>query len=333
MSQSQERPPSHKDKLPVGAKGREKSSALISQRSPQAFSREKSPRPLSWVGAGVKLSSRRVKEKEGEGRGFQFAPPSEVASDKLPKKRKNNHSEKIQSDKDKQQRLDSSDAGKGAGALLPEVQEKAADNFQTQEGQVKTSHRDGKPAASLPAMEEAEVEEEFEPPTMPFEAYLTYDQPLRETKKKSVKISSTALEGKGLKKEDSKSASENLDSVQELSKVNANKSERPQLSGADGAKRKRVPADASAVLPDSWLPRAQPGYRPLPAFELMSSSQQKQRAEEEEAGSATPRMDSKMQVFSGSKWACLRKMMTLRQQRILVLRNNLKSLFREGGGR
>lgn len=331
MSQSEERPPSHKDKRPVGAKGREKSSALISQRSPQAFSREQSPRPLSWEGAGGKLSSRSVKEKEGEGPGFQLSPPSELASDKLPKKRKNNHSEKTQSDKDKQQRLDSLDAGKGAGALLPEVQEKVADNFQTQDGKVRTSQRDRKPAGSLPDVEEAEMEEGFEPPTMPFEAYLTYDQPLRKTKKKSVKISSTALEGKGLRKKDSKSASENLDSVQELPKVNANKSEKPQLSGADGAKRKKVPADASAVLPDPWLPRVQPGYRPLPAFELMSSSQLKQRADEEEAGFATPRMNAKMHVFSGSKWACLRKMMTLRQQCILVLRNNLNSLFRVGG--
>uniref|UniRef100_A0A671F3K2 Elongin-A n=1 Tax=Rhinolophus ferrumequinum TaxID=59479 RepID=A0A671F3K2_RHIFE len=330
VSKSEEHPPSHKDKCP-GAKGREKSSALISQRSHQVFSRKKSPRPLSWEGAGVKLSPRSVKEKEGEGRGFQFSPPSEMASDKLPKKRKSNHSEKTQSDKDKRQHLDSLDAGKRAGALLPEGQEKVADNLQTQEGKVKTSHRDGTPAGSLPDTEEAEMEEEFEPPTMPFEAYLTYDQPPRKKKKKIVKISSTALEGKGLKKKDSKSASENLDSVQELPKVNANKSEKPQLSGAHGAKLKKVPADASSVLPDLWLPRVQPGYRPLPAFELMSSSQLKQRAEEEEAGFATPRVNSKMQVFSGSKWTCLRKMMTLRQQCILVLRNNLNSLLRVGG--
>ncbi|XP_035866146.1 elongin-A-like [Phyllostomus discolor] len=42
-------------------------------------------------------------------------------------------------------------------------------------------------------------------------------------------------------------------------------------------------------------------------------------------------MNSKMQVFSGSKWACLCKMMTLRQQCIQGLRNSINLLFRVGG--
>lgn len=42
-------------------------------------------------------------------------------------------------------------------------------------------------------------------------------------------------------------------------------------------------------------------------------------------------MNSKMQVFSGSKCAYLAKMMTLRQQCIWVLKNNINSIFKVGG--
>lgn len=45
--------------------------------------------------------------------------------------------------------------------------------------------------------------------------------------------------------------------------------------------------------------------------------------EEEEAGFTGRRMNSKMQVYSGSKCAYLPKMMTLHQQCIRVLKNNI----------
>lgn len=330
VNQSKEHPLSHK-----GAKGHEESSASISRRSRQAFSKEESPRPLSREDAKGKSSSCGVK-KDREGRGFQkFSPPSEVASVNSLKKRKRNHSEKTQLDKDKQPRLDSLGSGKRAARPLPDVKDKVADNLKLQEGNVKTSHWDKKSAGSLPNMEETDVEEEFEPPTMSFEAYLTYDQPPRKKKKKSMKTSTTVLEGKGLKKKDSKSASENLDLFRQLPKVTANESEKPQPPGADGAELKKVPADASPAWPDLPLRRVLPNYRPLPALEWMSS-QAKERApsslrEEEEAEFTGNRTNSKMRVFSGSKKTYLRKMMTLRQQCIQVLRNNLNSLFRVGG--
>lgn len=47
VSQSKGRQSSQRDKVLVGAKGHEKSSALLGQKSRQAFSREESPRPLS----------------------------------------------------------------------------------------------------------------------------------------------------------------------------------------------------------------------------------------------------------------------------------------------
>lgn len=45
--------------------------------------------------------------------------------------------------------------------------------------------------------------------------------------------------------------------------------------------------------------------------------------EEDEAGFTGRRMNSKMQVYSGSKCAYLPKMMTLHQQCIRVLKNNI----------
>ena len=86
----------------------------------------------------------------------------------------------------------------------------------------------------------------------------------------------------------------------------------------------------------SPLPRISAKYHPLPASRLMSSFQPKQKAlsspqKEEEVGFTGCRMNSKMQVFSGSKCAYLAKMMTLRQQCIWVLKNNINSIFKVGG--
>lgn len=313
VSQSEEHPLSHKS-----AQGHETSSASICRRSHQAFSKEGSPRPLSREDAEEKSSSRGVK-KDREGRSFQkFSPPSEVASVNSLKKRKCNRSEKTQSDKGKQPRLDSLGTGKGAVRPLPEVKDKVAD-LKPQEGDVKTSYWDKKSAGSLHNVEETDMEEEFKPPAMSFEAYLTYDQPPRKKKKK-----------------DSKSARENLDLFQQLPKVMANKSEKPQPPGADGVRLKKVPADASSpAWPDLPLCRVLPSYCPLPACEWMSA-QAEERApsslqKEEEAAFTGERMNSKMRVFSNSKRTCLWKRMTLRQQCIQVLRNNLDSLFRVGG--
>lgn len=333
VRQSGEHPPSCKDKRPAGAKGQQ-SCALSSRRCHQAFSAEESPRPRSWEGADSEPSSLGVKEKDREGGGFQkFPPPSQMASDSLLKKRKRHHPEKTQGGESEQPHLHGSDTAKGEGGPPPELRGKLATHSETPGGEATASRELRRPAGSGPGVQRADTDEELEPPTMSFEAYLTYDQPPRKKKKRRVKLSFAALGGKGLEQKDSKttSAGANVPSVQELPKVNAPKSGKRPLTRADGAKLGKVPAGACPVLPELWSPRVQPSYSPLPALELMSSSQLKQRVEEEEAGFTRRRMNSKMQVFSGSKWARLRTIMTLRQQCIQVLRNNLNSLFGVGG--
>nr|XP_003415428.1 elongin-A [Loxodonta africana] len=336
VSQSKEHKSSHKEKRLLDAKGDDKSSALSREKSHKAISKEENRRPFSGDSTKEKPpSSGAKKEKEREGSNIKkkLLPSLEVASDNHLKKPKHKDSEKTKSDKNKQS-LDSLDTGRGAGDPVPKAKEKASNNLKTQEGKLKTSYLDRKSVGSFPKAEEADMDDEFEQPTMSFESYLSYDQP-RKKKKKIVKTSATALGEKGLKKSDSKSTSKNLDSAQKLPKVNENKSEKLQPSGAESAKLKKVPTDVLPVLPDLPLPMIQANYRPLPSFELISL-QPKRKAlsspqEEEEAGFTGRRMNSKMQVYSGSKCAYLPKMMTLHQQCIRVLKNNIDSIFEVGG--
>ncbi|XP_060061513.1 elongin-A isoform X1 [Erinaceus europaeus] len=331
MSQNKEHKSSHKDKHLADARGDEKSS-LSREKSHKVLSKEENLRPLSRDSTKDKLPSSGIrKEKEKEGSTKKFLPPLEGASDNHLKKPKHKDSEKAKSDKTKKS-LNSLDIGKGAADLLPKVKDKISNNVKTQEGKVK-SHSDRK-AGALPKVEETDMDDEFEQPTMSFESYLSYDQP-RKKKKKIVKTSASALGQKGLKKNDSKSTSKNLDSVQKLPKVNENKSEK-QPSGASSAKLKKVPTEVLPALPDLPLPVIQTNYRPLPSLELMSSLQPKRKAlssphDEEEAGFTGRRMNSKMQVYSGSKCAYLPKMMSLHQQCIRVLKNNIDSIYEVGG--
>ena len=248
-SQSKEHRSSHKEKRPADARGDEKSS-LIKEKSHKVVSKEENRRPTSGDSTKEKPPSgvRKEKEKEGSAK-KKVLPALEVASDNHLKKPKPRDSEKTKSDKNKQS-LENSDMGKGAGDLLPKAKEKVSNNLKTQEGKVKPSHSDRKSVASFPKGEEADSDDEFEKPTMSFESYLSYDQP-RKKKKKIVKTSTTTPGEKGLKKNDSKSTSKNLDSVHKLPKVNENKPEKLPPVGADSAKLKKV-TPAAPSTQSTW---------------------------------------------------------------------------------
>ncbi|XP_036304395.1 elongin-A isoform X2 [Pipistrellus kuhlii] len=332
VSQNKEHKSPHKEKRPVGARGEEKS-PLSREKSHKAISKEETRRPLSGDGTKEKAPSSGIKkEKDREGSSKKFLSPLETASDNHRKKPKHKDAEKTKSDKNKQS-LDSLDRGKGAGDLPPKAKEKVSNNLKTHEGKGKTPS-DRKSGGSLPRVEETDVDDEFEQPTMSFESYLSYDQP-RKKKKKVVKASTATAGEKALKKKDSKSTSKSVDAVPKSPKVNENKSERHQAAGAEAAKPRKVPTDVLPVLPDLPLPVIQANYRPLPSLDLIASFQPKRKAhssqEEDEAGFTGRRMNSKMQVYSGSKCAYLPKMMTLHQQCIRVLKNNIDSIFEVGG--
>ncbi|XP_052033726.1 elongin-A [Apodemus sylvaticus] len=334
VSQNKQHKSSHKEKRPVDARGDEKISAVGREKSHRASSKEESRKLLPGDGAKEKLPASVVKkEKDREGNGLKkkFSPALDVASDNHFKKPKHKDSEKTKSDKNKQS-VDGVDSGRGTGDPLPKAKDKVPNSLK--EGKVRTNS-DRKSPGLLPKVEETDVDDEFEQPTMSFESYLSYDQP-RKKKKKVVKTSSSALGEKGLKKKDPKSTSKNLNSAQKSPKVNENKSEKLQPAGAEPPRPRKVPADVLPALPDIPLPAIQANYRPLPSLESIPSFQPKRKAfsspqEEEEAGFTGRRMNSKMQVYSGSKCAYLPKMMTLHQQCIRVLKNNIDSIFEVGG--
>ncbi|KAI7798824.1 transcription elongation factor B polypeptide 3, partial [Triplophysa rosa] len=170
-------------------------------------------------------------------------------------------------------------------------------------------------------------EEQFEVPTMSFESFLTYDAPAPSKKKK--KPSRPAQPSPPAPSVSSKS-----------SKANGTSSKRSEPSASSltmatiPEKRKKV-VDVVPTLPDIPLPAIQPNYRPLPSIDLTPLSPQRRKVpvsyDEEDAGYTGRRLNSKMVVYSGSKTAYLPKMMSLYDQCIRVLQNNIDSIDEVGG--
>ncbi|XP_038614180.1 elongin-A [Tachyglossus aculeatus] len=295
---------------------------------------EEGRRPPSGDGAKDKLTpaggSKREKEREGSSSRKRPLPAAEAAPGNQPKKPKL-----------KDSKLDRPKAGTDGteGARwrwdedpAPRGREKgAANSTKTQEG--KGDRKATAPSLARP--NEAEAEDEFEPPTMSFESYLSYDQPQRK-KKKPLKASGGPEGDKGHHKQNgSKAGGKSADPVPKPPKETEGKPERRPPADSP-AKAKRIPIDVVPTLPDIPLPAMQTTYRPLPSLDLTPPSQPKRKVvswpqDEEESGFTGRRLNSKMQVYSGSKSAYLPKMMSLYEQCIRVLNNNIDSIYEVGG--
>ncbi|NXK06241.1 ELOA1 protein, partial [Herpetotheres cachinnans] len=210
-------------------------------------------------------------------------------------------------------------------------------NLKSSEGKRKVSDVDKKSMGFSSNFGEGEVEDEFEQPTMSFESYLSYDQPQKK-KKKAVKPSVSAGEkDRGHSKQNGSKASTNSSSTSRKSPSHKRTSEKKaEKKLPESPKPKRILLDVVPTLPDIPLPPIQANYRPLPSIESITCSQTKRKAvsspvEESEAGFTGRRLNSKMQVYSGSKTAYLPKMMSLYQQCIRVLSNNIDSIYEVGG--
>ncbi|KAM6239734.1 elongin-A [Porphyrio hochstetteri] len=209
-------------------------------------------------------------------------------------------------------------------------------NLKSSEGKRKVSDMDKKSTGLSSNFGEGEAEDEFEQPTMSFESYLSYDQPQKK-KKKVVKPSvSTGEKDRGHSKQNGSKASTNSSTPSRKSPSHKRTSEKQAEKEPESPKPKRIILDVVPTLPDIPLPPIQANYRPLPSIESISCSQTKRKAvsspvEESEAGFTGRRLNSKMQVYSGSKTAYLPKMMSLYQQCIRVLSNNIDSIFEVGG--
>ncbi|NXQ36459.1 ELOA1 protein, partial [Alaudala cheleensis] len=262
---------------------------------------------------------------------------SEEPLDNHVKKQKHRDSEKGRLEKSKQS-LESSNSEKRKAESDSgnRIKEKGGSgSLKASEGKRKISEVDKKSVGFSSNSGEGEAEDEFEQPTMSFESYLSYDQPQK--KKKKVVKSSAGDKDRGHSKQNGSKASTNSSSSSQKSASHKRTSEKKaEKKPPEAPKPKRIILDVVPTLPDIPLPPIQANYRPLPSIESITCSQTKRKAvsspvEESEAGFTGRRLNSKMQVYSGSKTAYLPKMMSLYQQCIRVLSNNIDSIYEVGG--
>ncbi|XP_067867370.1 elongin-A [Heterodontus francisci] len=183
------------------------------------------------------------------------------------------------------------------------------------------------------------VVDDFEEPTMSFESYLSYDQPQKKKKKvnKPVeKVKETHPDKpKGSDKSMSKSGSRSSNSSYREQNAEEKKKSKRHIDHMPSVKPRKMMIDVVPVLPDIPLPLIQPNYRPLPSVDMTPLSPPKRKVvsvlSEEDLGFTGRRFNSKMQVYSGSKTAYLPKMMSLYEQCIRVLQNNVDSIHEVGG--
>ncbi|KAM9035835.1 elongin-A isoform X2 [Sarcophilus harrisii] len=339
VSRSKEHKTSQKEKHRLDTR-EEKTFSLGRDKVSKAVSREEGRRSPSGASTKEKqtLSSAAKKERDKESGGSKkkLLPPLEVASVNHMKKTKHKDAQKSKLEKTKLSG-DSFDVGKWEGEFSPKPKEKGGSNsLKTREGKPKASNSDRKSSSHFSGAGETDVDDDYEQPTMSFESYLSYDQPQRKKKKVVKTTTGVRAEKSHSKQNGSKADHKNSNNaIQKLPKMNESKAEK-QHSGTSSAKLKKVSTDVTPTLPDIPLPTIQANYRPLPSLELIPSFQPKRKAvssphEEEEAGFTGRRMNSKMQVYSGSKCAYLPKMMSLHQQCIRVLNNNIDSIYEVGG--
>ncbi|XP_037549381.1 elongin-A [Nematolebias whitei] len=197
---------------------------------------------------------------------------------------------------------------------------------------------DGRPRApkDSPLKEE---EDDFKTPSMSFESFLTYDAPtpVKKKKKLSQPSSSHGRSSSSSSRQTPAAPPASSSSSSKSSKKSvAQSAKRPRSDSAEAKpeKRSRRVVEALPTLPDIPLPAIQPNYRPLPSIETPLSPQRRKvfvSNDEEDAGFTGKRFNSKMVVYSGSKTSYLPRMMSLYEQCIRVLQNNIDSIAEVGG--
>ncbi|XP_015478892.1 elongin-A-like [Parus major] len=170
-------------------------------------------------------------------------------------------------------------------------------------------------------------EEEFEPPTMSFESYLTYDEV---TNKRKRKACSTGARPKkcpeqkysSLPQKTSK-LSQEKEGVEYVKKCGSDQSETPS---------KKAKVASLQELLNTPLPKILPGISEsslLCAADFTASAAPVVEAPQQVSEIVQftgQRLNSKMQVYSGSKAVCLSKMLTLHELCVRVLHNNIELL-------
>ncbi|CAM9715688.1 unnamed protein product [Lampetra planeri] len=152
-------------------------------------------------------------------------------------------------------------------------------------------------------------DDDFDSPTMPFESYLSYDQPQKKKKKRCNEEPvgeklwrSMAPAAEAVDRAKGDGSAECVEPVPE-------RASRKQPANSEGQRRLENPSCASR----SNKAMLQSSVAPL------------------EDGFTGKRLNSKMAVYSGTKTAFLPKMMSLYEQCLRVLQNNIDSIHEVGG--
>ncbi|XP_023063363.1 elongin-A2 [Piliocolobus tephrosceles] len=325
VSHSKGHKSSCQEKCPLCAQGDWHSPDLIREESSRARLREETPRMPSRESARDRPPSGDAKkDKEGERAGSsQHVPALAVAPDGHPNRPHHRHSNK------KMPSLEGSYPGNGTHRLSSEEKEQLSNDRKTQEGKPPTAHVGRMSMSSLSEVEEVDMAEEFEQPTLSFEKYHTYDQ-LQKQKKKTGKSTTTALGDKQRKANDSKGTCVSWDSAKKLPPVEESQSERLQAAGADSAGLKTVPSHAFSELWDPSEAWMQANYHSLLDSDSMTSQAKPEALTaptfQEETAFTGHRVNAETQVSSGSRPACQPQVLTLGQQCVRVLRNNPDTL-------
>ncbi|KAM6405869.1 elongin-A-like [Pluvialis apricaria] len=188
-----------------------------------------------------------------------------------------------------------------------------------------------KPNQKLVIKSKAELssDEEFEAPTMSFEYYLNYDQVTKKRKRKA------CSGGERTKK----CSEHNSSLLQKTSKFSHAKEGEEDVKKCDQSETPNKKAKVASLqdLLNTPLPKfltgisiSSPSYAAdfkAPLAPVVEAPQQVG----ETIQFTGQRLKSKMQVYSGSKTTCLSKMLTLYEQCIRVLQNNIDSLHEVGG--
>ncbi|XP_014033029.2 elongin-A [Salmo salar] len=205
--------------------------------------------------------------------------------------------------------------------------------------------REPRDSPVLVQVTEEQAEEAFDTPSMSFESFLTYDAPTPTKKKKKPGGSSSRPSSHHHTPPrppvQPSPAAPSSSKESKPSKANGSRSKRadpaqtPTATTPVPEKRRKV-VEVVSTLPDISLPAIQPYYRPLPSIDLTPLSPQRRKGPvsndaEEDTGFTGRRFNSKMTVYSGSKTSYLPKMMSLYEQCIRVLQNNIDSIDEVGG--
>ncbi|KAM4694318.1 elongin-A-like [Discoglossus pictus] len=176
------------------------------------------------------------------------------------------------------------------------------------------------------------VQEDFEEPTMSFESYLNYDQVSNKRKKRPSSSSEPPKKIQVCKQYCNLelSKAENVQAAVQKNSSTDIQEEKP------GGHIKEVKTGSLADLLNVPLPKFLPEYDMLPSPPQSSEhkaniSQEITEADCESSGFTGRRLNSKMLVYSGSKTIYLPKMLTLYEQCIRVLQNNVDAIQEVGG--